>query len=156
MAQQTTKKSFPPEVRAEALRLIGEGKMTQKEVALQMGCSVAALQKWRSMSKKRKKKLAAAKRSTEHAEPVAATVKAVKKTRKTRKGRRRQKSVALPPVAASMKENQQVAVDAFIQNYWAECADAKQILCLPPDATLKTIQCVNNALRFAHRELHEK
>jgi transposase-like protein len=153
MATQGNKKSFSPEVRAEALQLINEGKLTQKEVALQIGCSVAALQKWRSMSKTRKKKLAAAKRSTE---PVEATAQKVKKTRKTRKTRRRRRSVVLPPVAAPLAENPQVVVDAFIQNYWAECADAKQILCLPPDATLKTIQCVNNALRYAYRELHEK
>ena len=155
MANQGNK-SFSPEVRAEALQLISEGKLTQKEVALQIGCSVAALQKWRSMSKTRKKKLAAAKRSTAHTEPAATAVKKVKKTRKTRKTRRRRRSVVLPPVAAPLAENPQVVVDAFIQNYWAECADAKQILCLPPDATLKTIQCVNNALRYAYREIHEK
>lgn len=42
----STKRPYPPEFRSEAIRLILDGKRTQKEVSRDLGVSTETLRKW--------------------------------------------------------------------------------------------------------------
>ena len=50
------KKTFSPETKAEALRLIFEEGYTLQQAADHIGCNVNSIQKWKATSKKARKK----------------------------------------------------------------------------------------------------
>ena len=142
-------RAFPPEDRARALQLLSEGH-TLQQVAAEVGCSVASLQKWRSIAKTQKKE-STAKSAASMAASAAKPVKRRRKTRRLKKGKSRQKGVV-----AVLAANPQMEVNEFIQGYWSKCGDAVHVMCLPPDIAPKVMQYVNNALRYAYREFHGK
>ena len=49
------KKTFSPETKAEAIRLLSEG-YTMQQAADHIGCNVNSIQKWKAVSKKARKK----------------------------------------------------------------------------------------------------
>ena len=46
--------------------------------------------------------------------------------------------------------------DEFVQDYWSECAEAADVLRLPPDIAPKAVQYVNNVLRYAYDQFIER
>ena len=139
--KKAVKKSFTPEAKAEALRLISEGH-TRKEVAAQIGCSTAAIQLWKVEAKSGKIKAAA--KSAESVKPAAKSVKKAKKTKRRRKGVRKT-TVATTPAAKPL-----ITFDEFVQGYWSGCKGAMDIMRLPPDVTPKAIQYIHEVLRYAY------
>jgi len=125
------RKSYSPEAKAEALRLIFEDGYTVKQVAEQMGCSVNSIQNWKT---------------------AAPAVKSAKKGRKGKKKRRR-KSVTMTVAGATPAKKPLVSFDEFVQGYWSECAGAMDIMRLPPDITPQAVEHINNVLRYAYNRL---
>jgi len=123
----SVRKSFSPEIKAEALRLIREEGYTAKQAAEYAGCSTFSIQQWKA------------------AEPGA---KSVKKTKKTK--RRKRKNVAKTTVGIAPAEKPLITFDEFVQEYWNECEGASDVLRLPPDIMPKAVQYVNNVLQYAY------
>ncbi len=46
MPRGTTHRSYPPEFRAEAIRLVREGGRTPRELAADLGCSEESIRNW--------------------------------------------------------------------------------------------------------------
>ena len=125
-------KSFSQEEKEKALQLLKDG-YTQKEVADQMGCSVASLQLWKKATggkKKGKKK------------------KATKSAKKA--------------TAASASECQCgcdceccccVPFEEFVHGYWTKYPKAGEVLKLPPDMMPEAVKYINNVLKYAHDHL---
>ena len=154
--KKAKKHSFTPEVRAEAMRLCFEERYTAKQAAEAIGCSTNAIQKWKAAAKSGKIKKATAKATTEKAEtaePAAKFVKKVRKTKRGRKGRRvARKTVAVSDVTVTHQPP--ITFDAFAHDYWNECAEAMDVMQLPPDLMPKAIQYVNNVLRYAYDQFY--
>jgi len=125
------RKSYSPEAKAEALRLILEEGYTVKQVADRMGCSINSIQNWKA------------------AEPA---VKSAKKGKKAKK-KRRQKSVTATIAGAAPARKPLVSFDEFVQGYWSECAGAMDIMRLSPDITPQAVEHINNVLRYAYNRL---
>ena len=141
----SAKKTFSPEEKAEAVRLLTDENYTLKRAASAVGCSVASLQNW--------KKAIEGGTTTE---PTAPSVKRVKKTRKTKKSKRRQrKGMTVSAVGTAPTGKSAITFDEFAQGYWSECAGAADILSLPPGITPQAIQYVNNVLRYAYDRFHK-
>jgi len=129
------RKSYSPETKAEALRLILEEGYTAKQVADQMGCSVNSVQNWKAT------------------EPTAKSAKKGKKSRKAKKAKRQQKDVAVTTAGAVSAKKPLVSFDEFVQGYWSECAGAMDIMRLSPDITPQAVEHINNVLRYAYNRL---
>jgi len=121
-------KSFSTEARAEALQLLKDG-LPQKDVAEQIGCSIASLQSWKQQArgKKNGKK---------------------KKTKSTKK---------VAAVEADAERNcgccNCVPFEDFVHDYWTKCPKAGEVLKLPPDMMPEAIKYVNNVLKYAYGNL---
>jgi len=119
-------KSFSPEARAEALQLLKDG-IPQKEVADQIGCSIASLQSWKQQAKGKKSGKKKAKSS---------------------------KNVAADADAGCNCENCNcVSFEDFVRAYWSQCPKAGEVLKLPPDMMPEAVKYVNNVLKYAHDHL---
>jgi transposase-like protein len=121
-AKKQKKKNYPVKIRKEAMRLIFEDKLTYKEVAAKIGCSINTIHSWRRQYKAGKSEAA------------------VPKTRVQSKVSQRKKAVATP----------ETSFDDFIRNYWNEGTRAVDVLLLPPEIGPKVAQYVNEALRYAY------
>ena len=149
--KKATKKSFTPEIRAEAMRLIFEEKYTAKRAAEAIGCSTFSIQQWKAAAKKNGKKPATkAVADTESAEPT------VKKVKKTKKASKKGKKVAKKTAQVVSAGKPLISFDEFAQGYWSECEGAADVLCLPPDIAPKAVEYVNNVLRYAYRLNHQQ
>ena len=146
------KKSFSPEIKAEALRLIREEGYTAKQAAEYAGCSVQAIQQWKAAAKSGKMKAAAKETTngTKTAEP------AVKSAKKAKKGKRRRKGIKKTTVVTAPAEKPLITFDEFVQDYWNECEGASDVLCLPPDIMPKAVQYVNDVLQYAYDRFCER
>jgi len=144
------RKSFSPETKAEALRLIREEGYTAKQAAEYAGCSTFSIQQWKAAAKSGKAKTAA-KETGNGAEPA---VKSVKKTKKTK--RRRRKGAAVKTVGIVSTEKPLISFDEFVQDYWSECREATDVLRLPPDIMPQAVQHVNNILQYAYDRFCER
>jgi len=148
----STKKSFTPEEKTEAVRLITQGNYTLKQAAAEMGCSVASLQNW---------KKAADMETT--AEPTVKSTKkrGKKKTKKALKKatKKSAKKVAKAPwqtkgVTGTAPVGQPpISFDEFAQGYW-RLPEASGILSLPSDIIPEAVQYVNNVLWYAYDRLN--
>ena len=93
--KKSTRQSFAPETKAEAMRLIFEEKYTAKRAAEAIGCSTFSIQQWKAAAKKNGNgKAKAVKKTVEDTESAEPTVKAVKKVKKTKKAGKKSKKVA--------------------------------------------------------------
>jgi len=128
MAKETSgKKTFSPETKAEALRLLSEEGYTLQQAADKIGCNVNSIQNWRAAAKSGKKK----------------SGKRVKKLK------RRTKSASTTVHA----DTSHISFEEFVQGYWSKHKDAADVLQLPPDIAPKAVQYVNNVLRYAYDQL---
>jgi len=121
-------KSFSVEEKAEALRLLKDGH-TLKEVAQQVGCSVASLQSWKKATggkQKSKKKKA---KSSKKVAAVEATTE------------------------CDCESCCCVSFEEFARGYWAEAPHAEKVLSLPPDIMPEAVQYINNVLKYAYDNL---
>jgi len=121
-------KSFSPEARAEALQLLKDGH-SQKEVADQIGCSIASLQSWKQQA-------------------------GGKKNGKKKKAKSTQK-VATVEVAeeCTCECCSCVSFEDFVQDYWTKCPKASEVLKLPPNLMPEAVKYVNNVLKYAYDNL---
>ena len=122
-------KSFSPEARAEALQLL-KGGYSQKEVAEQVGCSIASLQSWKQQAKGKKN---GKKKKAKSSKKVAAAVEAV--------------------TECTCECCTCVPFDDFVQGYWTQCPNAGEVLKLPPDMMPEAVKYVNNVLKYAYKNL---
>ena len=121
-------KSFSPEARAEALQLLKDG-ISQKEVADQVGCSIASLQSWKQQAKG-------------------------KKSGKKKKAPSSKKSAAVEAETGCTCECCNcVPFEDFVRTYWSKCPNAGEVLKLPPDMMPEAVKYVNNVLKYAHDHL---
>jgi len=121
-------KTFSADERAEALQLLKDGH-TLKEVADQIGCSVASLQSW--------KKTAGGKKSG-----------------KKKKAKSKKKGAAVEATIECDCENCScVPFEDFVHDYWTKCPKAAVVLSLPPDMMPEAVKYVNNVLKYAHATL---
>jgi transposase-like protein len=122
-----TKKGYPVKVRTEAMRLIFEQHYTSVQVAAQLGCSVACLQKWK-------------KRYLEELDHKSSSPSAhVNKNTSSN-------SIDTPNKIP-------VNFDDFARNYWQEGTRAVDVLLLSPEIGPKVLNYVNEALRYAYEKL---
>jgi transposase-like protein len=126
----SVRKSFSPEIKAEALRLIREEGYTAKQAAEYAGCSTFSIQQWKAT------------------EPGA---KSAKKSK-----RRKRKNVVKMTVGITPTEKPPITFDEFVQEYWNECEGASDVLRLPPDIMPKAVQYVNNVLQYAYDRFCER
>ena len=121
-------KSFSPEERAEALQLLKDG-IPQKEIAEQIGCSIASLQSWKKQA-------------------------GGKKNGKKRKAKSNKKSAAVEATAECTCECCNcIPFDEFVRDYWSQCPKAGEVLKLPPDMMPEAVRYVNNVLKYAYENL---
>ena len=121
-------KSFSAEERAEALQLLKDGQ-TLKEVAQQVGCSVASLQSWKKQA-------------------------GGKKSGKKKKAKSKKKAAAVEATTECTCENCScISFDEFARGYWAETPHAEKVLSLPPDMMPEAVKYINNVLKYAHDNL---
>ena len=155
--KKATKKSFTPEIRAEAMRLIFEENYTAKRAAETIGCSTFSIQQWKAAAKKNGK-AKVAKKTVEDTSSVEPTVKKVKKTKKaSKKGKKVAKKAAkVVSVDVAAANIPAISFDEFAQGYWSECEGAADVLCLPPDIAPKAVEYVNNVLRYAYSQFAGK
>ena len=155
--KKVARNSFSPETKAEALRLIFEDGYTAKQAAEYPGCSTFAIQQWKVAAKKNGKAKAITKvvKDAETAEPTVKKVK--KKGKKTKKASKKSKTTAKKTVAVpsvDVAHLSPISFDEFVHGYWNECADAMDVMLLPPDLMPKAIQYVNNVLRYAYDQCY--
>ena len=151
--KKSTRHSFSPEVKAEALRLIREDGYTAKQAADYAGCSINAISNWKAAAKKNGNgKAKSAKKIVEDTESAEPTVKAVKKPKKAGKKSKKVTKKAAKVVSANVAPCCAAAVsfDEFVQGYWSECKGATAVLQLPPDLAPQAVEYVNNVLRYAY------
>ena len=124
-------KSFSPEVRAEALQLLKDG-TPQKEIAEQIGCSIASLQSWKKQAggKKNGKKKKA--KSSKKASAVEATTE------------------------CTCECCNCIPFADFVHGYWSKSPKAGEVLKLPPDMMPEAVKYVNNVLKYAYDNLGGK
>ena len=120
-------KSFSQEEKAKALQLLKDGH-SRKEVADQMGCSVASLQLW--------KKSAGGKKNG--------------KKKKTAKSTKKAAEVAEECTCECCCC---VPFEDFVHDYWTKCPKAGEVLKLPPDMMPEAVKYINNVLKYAHDHL---
>jgi hypothetical protein len=121
-------KTFSSEARAEALQLLKDG-IPQKEVADQIGCSIASLQSWKQQAKG-------------------------KKSGKKKKAPSSKKAVAVEADAECTSECCNcVPFEDFVRDYWSQCPKAGEVLKLPPDMMPDAVKYVNNVLKYAYDNL---
>ena len=124
-------KSFSPEERANALQLLKDG-TPQKEIAEQIGCSIASLQSWKQQAKG-------------------------KKNGKKKKAKSSKKAVAVKADVESTCECCNcVPFDDFVHGYWAKSSKAGDVMKLPPDMMPEAVKYVNNVLKYAYETLGGK
>ena len=120
-------KSFSAEEKAKALQLLKDGH-TRKEVADQMGCSVASLQLWKR---------------------AAGGKKSGKKKTKSKK-----KAAAVEAMAVCNCECCCcVSFEDFVHDYWTQYPKASEVLSLPPDRIPEAVKYINNVLKYAYDNL---
>ena len=122
-------KSFSPEERAKALQLLKEGH-PQKEVADQIGCSVASLQSWKKATKG-------------------------KRSGKKKKGKS-SKKIAAADAECTCECCNCIPFEDFVQTYWTKSSTANEVLKLPPDMMPEAVKYVNNVLKYAYDQLCAK
>jgi len=122
-------KSFSPEERAKALQLLKAGH-PQKEIADQIGCSVASLQSWKKATK--------GKRSGKK-----------KKSKSSKK-------IAAADAECTCERCNGVPFEDFVQTYWTKSPNANEVLKLPPDMMPEAVKYVNNVLKYAYDQLCAK
>jgi len=122
-------KSFSPETRAEALQLLKEG-IPQKEIAEQIGCSIASLQSWKQQARGKKN---GKKKKTKSSKKVAAAVEA--------------------DTECTCECCNSVPFDDFVRDYWTQCPNAGEVLTLPPDMMPEAVKYINNVLKYAYDNL---
>jgi len=128
------RKTFSPETKAEALRLINEEGYTLQQAADQIGCNVNSIQNWRAVAQSGKSKSA----------------KKTKSAKRIKKLRRRRKGVAASAVGTAATGEPPITFEEFVQGYWSQHKDAVEVLQLPPDIAPKAVQYVNKVLRYAY------
>ena len=157
--KKVTKKSFTPEIRAEAMRLVFEDGYTAKQAAEFAGCSTFTIQQWKAAAKKNGNgKAKSAKKTVEDTESAEPTVKAVKKTKKASKKSKKVAKKAAKAVSADVAPccASAVSFDEFVQGYWSECKGATAVLQLSPDLAPQAVEYVNNVLRYAYGKFNGK
>jgi transposase len=120
-------KSFSPETRAEALRLLKEG-LPQKEIAERIGCSIPSLQSWKKQAGGKKKKKA--KLSKKNAAAVKTT-----------------------DAECTCECCNCVPFEDFVRDYWTKNPNAGEVLKLPPDMMPEAVKYVNDVLKYAYDNL---
>ena len=127
-------KSFSEAEKAEALQLLKDGH-TRKEVADQMGCSVASLQLW--------------KRAT-----------GGKKSGKKKKAKSKKKVASVEAAdgctcgcGCNCECCCCISFEEFAHGYWAKAPHAGEVLKLPPDMMPEAVKYINNVLKYAHDHL---
>jgi len=121
-------KSFSPEARAEALQLLKDGH-SQKEIADQVGCSIASLQSWKRQARG-------------------------KKSGKKKKAKSSKKAAAVAAEAECTCECCHcVPFENFVHDYWTQYPKAGEVLKLPPDMMPEAVKYVNNVLKYAYDHL---
>jgi len=124
-------KSFSAEEKAEALQLLKDG-IPQKEIAEQIGCSIASLQSWKQQAKG-------------------------KKSGKKKKAKSSKKVTAVETEAGCDYENCNcVPFEDFVRGYWTKNPKAGEVLKLPPDMMPEAVKYVNNVLKYAYDSLSGK
>ena len=121
-------KSFSADERAEALQLLKDGH-TLKDVAQQIGCSVASLQSWKKQA-------------------------GGKKNGKKKKAKSKKKVAAVEVAEECNCECCNcVPFEDFVHDYWAEAPNAGEVLKLPPDMMPEAVKYINNVLKYAYDNL---
>jgi len=121
-------KSFSAEAKAEALQLLKDG-TPQKEIAEQIGCSIASLQSWKQQAKG-------------------------KKNGKKKKAKSGKKVAAVEATTECTCECCNcVPFDDFVHGYWSKSPKAGEVLKLPPDMMPEAVKYVNNVLKYAYDTL---
>ena len=146
--KKPVRKSFSPETKVEALRLIREDGYTQNQAAEYAGCSVNAIQNWKVAAKAGKIKVAA-QETKNGANTAEHSVKSVKKAKRQQKG-----SMATTTRTAATGKPQ-ITSDDFVRDYWNKGTRAVDALLLPPEIGQKVIQYVNEALRYAYDQFRK-
>ena len=118
-------KSFSPEARAEALQLLKDGH-SQKEIADQVGCSIASLQSWKRQARGKKNG-----------------------KKKTKSGKR----AAAVEAECTCECCCCIPFEEFVHGYWTQYPKAGEVLKLPPDMMPEAVKYVNNVLKYAYENL---
>ena len=123
-------KTFSAEERANALQLLKDG-TPQKEVADQIGCSVASLQSWKQQAKG-------------------------KKNGKKKRAKSSKKVAVKADAECTCECCNCIPFEDFVQGYWAKSPKAGEVLKLPPDMMPDAVKYVNNVLKYAYENLNGK
>jgi len=124
-------KTFSAEEKATALQLLKDG-IPQKEIAEQIGCSIASLQSWKKATKG-------------------------KRSGKKKKGKSSKKVATVDAGAECNCECcNGVHFEDFVQTYWTKSPKANEVLKLPPDMMPEAVKYVNNVLKYAYDQLCAK
>jgi len=122
-------KSFSAEEKATALQLLKDG-IPQKDIAAQIGCSIASLQSWKQQAKG-------------------------KKSGKKKKAKS-SKKVAAVDAECTCECCNGIPFEDFVQGYWAKSPKAGEVMKLPPDMMPEAVKYVNNVLKYAYENLAGK
>ena len=121
-------KTFSAEERAHALQLLKDG-TPQKEIAEQIGCSVASLQSWKQQAKG-------------------------KKNGKKKRAKSSRKAVAIKAETECTCECcNGIPFKDFVHGYWTKSSKAGEVMKLPPDMMPEAVKYVNNVLKYAYENL---
>jgi len=120
-------KTFSAEERANALQLLKDG-TPQKEVADQIGCSVASLQSWKQQAKG-------------------------KKNGKKKRAKSSKKVAVKADAECTCECCNCIPFEDFVQGYWTKNPKANEVMKLPPDMMPEAVKYVNNVLKYAYENL---
>ena len=123
-------KTFSAEERANALQLLKDG-IPQKDIAEQIGCSVASLQSWKQQAQG-------------------------KKSGKKRKGKSSKKVAVKADAECTCECCNGIPFEDFVHGYWTKSSKASEVLKLPPDMMPEAVKYVNNVLKYAYENLNGK
>ena len=124
-----SRKTFTEKDKAQALKLMAEGKLTRKQIAQKFGCSIDALQKWKRVARNSSQVVEQA--ECEETEECCG------------------KHVASPLPKKG-------TADDFVRQFWNKNFRAVDILLLPKSFTPEeTVKLVNEALIYAYNHFQK-
>jgi transposase-like protein len=123
--KKASRKEFTPEQREAAVQMLYDGS-SYKEVAAEVGCSIASLQVWRKQhveGRKTKRKETAPANHTPVADPTP------------------------QPPAPTHK----VSFEKFVRKYWEK--RAVDVVLMPPEKSAEVVKLINDTLQYAYDNL---
>ena len=140
-AKKITRKEFSAEDKQEALRLLTEEKLTLKQTAEKVGCSVASLSQWKNLAK-----------SLDSGEPVVA----VKKPKVKRRAVKKPKAVKPPQeqlVSETQTKEPAIPLNDIVRSFWSQHNRAVTVLSLPKGVGPDIARQINDAIEFTYDQL---